>query len=623
MMNKYIRGLPVLILIAVILIFSGCSTRREDPIPKVENGVLDLCSWNMENVSTLSLDGNWEFYWNRLVTYDQLSLETPDLYADIPNTWNFYRFKGKYLPGTGNATYRLHVITKFNRNTILGLRFNTFSSAHRIYINENELTSAGVVASDAAKEKGAYLPQTVFFKIPEREFDILIHVSNYEHSRGGFWETAYIGSQKGVLDLQDMMLGKEMAFLGVLLMTSISCFVIYIFRRELTYLLYFSLLCLFMMILIDSLGQNMLSRIWKGIRLDTIIFIWYASIDAVLFFLILLVHTLYNSKLSKIVFRIYSVVIFIFVLVISVTKPLFYTRFARLSIIIMLLGVLLSILSVIVGIKNGIRDGWIHMSCLLIVGITYIHDVLYLSNRTSNSIGEMLYVGLFFGIFFQIILLIRKIKQFNSSLTSSELVYLQAQIKPHFLYNSINTIISISYYDVGRARELLQNFSNYLRRSFDFKEQNQYVPLKHEIELAQAYTEIEKGRFEERLEVNYEVQADLEIKVPILILQPIIENAIIHGVLPKPEGGWVNIFIKQKAKKLAFTVEDNGIGMKKNREDKQVKNKTNSGIGLNNIAKRLKRLYKSTLTIEDNPTGGTIVSWNIPITGKNQRGKYQ
>ncbi|MEN6326215.1 MAG: ATP-binding protein [Syntrophomonas sp.] len=196
---------------------------------------------------------------------------------------------------------------------------------------------------------------------------------------------------------------------------------------------------------------------------------------------------------------------------------------------------------------------------------------------------------------------------------ASELAFLQAQIKPHFLHNTINTVVSISRYDTEQARRLLINFSNYLRRSFDFKGLSQFVPLKNEIELVRDYLDIEKAQFEERLEVTFEVCDDKDIKVPILMLQPVVENALQHGVLPRREGGRIEVSVKRKENELIFTVKDNGVGMDGEKLKNVMADEFGNGVGLSNIDKRLKKLYGKGLLIYSSPGSGTEVSWSVPI----------
>jgi len=196
---------------------------------------------------------------------------------------------------------------------------------------------------------------------------------------------------------------------------------------------------------------------------------------------------------------------------------------------------------------------------------------------------------------------------------AGEIAFLRAQIKPHFLYNALNTFIAISRYDMDQARELLMDFSEYLRKSFDFKGLNQFTLLKDEVALAKAYLAIEHARFEDRLQVNFELPGNLEANVPACILQPVVENAVIHGILPRPVGGRIEIKIVQEDGLVKFSVRDNGVGMSGPKLEEIMHTDKTSGIGLANISQRLKTLYNRKLRVQSRAGEGTEVSWEIPI----------
>jgi len=207
-----------------------------------------------------------------------------------------------------------------------------------------------------------------------------------------------------------------------------------------------------------------------------------------------------------------------------------------------------------------------------------------------------------------------QLKQSVDKVRASELAFLQAQIKPHFLYNALNTFVSISLYDMDKARNLITEFGNYLRRSFDFKDLSQLAPLKNELEIVRAYLEIEKARFEERIEVAYDLPPDdLEVRVPILMLQPIVENAVVHGILPKDEGGRIEICIKRDEMALYFKVKDNGVGIEPEKKYNIFEHEFGSGVGLSNIDGRLRKLYGTGLQINSILDMGTEITWCVLI----------
>jgi sensor histidine kinase YesM len=209
-------------------------------------------------------------------------------------------------------------------------------------------------------------------------------------------------------------------------------------------------------------------------------------------------------------------------------------------------------------------------------------------------------------------------KNYYEKLEASELAFLQAQIKPHFIFNTMNTLIAISYEDIDKTRMLMGKFSQYLRNSFDFSGTNQYVSFEKEMDYVKAFVEIEKARFEERLSIDFDIDEDIHTQVPILVLQPIIENAIVHGILPGTNSGHITISVKKQKDDIVFCVQDNGVGFDIRQLEKTPQNKQTYGIGLYNIDRRLKKMTKDGLQIKSEIGIGTKVCWHIPM-GKRRK----
>lgn len=603
----------MILIIIFMLLFTGCANNYSNSTIKASNGILDLTKWDMNKQSIIQLNGEWEFYWNKLIEQKDLYKDKPDIIAEVPNTWEKYSVNGKSFLSEGYATYRLHVKTKLSKDVMLGLRINTFSSAYKLFINSKLIASNGKVATNAAEEVGQYRPTAIFFNVPSEDFDIIIQVSNFHYSKGGFWQEISIGSANKVLDLQDFLMGKETFIIGILIILFLFYLIVYLLRKELKYSLYFALMCITLAVTLDMVGQFILLRIFPEISLKYVVFIWYSSTAWTLFFLILFVHELFKTKFSEIIIRLYFTGVVLSQLIYILTPVNFYTRFGELNNIIDIVGVISTVLIVAIGIIKGHKDGWLNIASIIFVAITFIHDVLYRTNKISSSIGELIFLGIFLFIFLQMVIQAQRIKQIDENKTSAELSFLQAQIKPHFLYNTLNTVISISRYDMDKARELLYDFSNYLRRSFDFKDLSQFVSLKNEIELSKAYIEIEKARFEERIGVTFNLPEDIDFKVPKLVLQPIIENAVIHGILPKLGDGKIDISISREGKRIIFSVKDNGVGMNIIKHNLIFKEGSEYGVGLSNIDFRLRKLYGKGLVISSRPDAGTEVTWCFHI----------
>lgn len=165
----------------------------------------------------------------------------------------------------------------------------------------------------------------------------------------------------------------------------------------------------------------------------------------------------------------------------------------------------------------------------------------------------------------------------------AELRALRAQINPHFLYNSLNSISALTSIDPGRARDMCIQLSEFLRNTLGMSEQSS-IPLRQELELVRTYLAIERVRFGKRLAVGEQIPEQCEADaVPPLILQPLVENAIVHGIANVVENGFLKLTAEHADGKLRLIVE--------NSYDPDSKRSRQAGFGLDSIRKRLNVLY--------------------------------
>jgi two-component system sensor histidine kinase ChiS len=207
-----------------------------------------------------------------------------------------------------------------------------------------------------------------------------------------------------------------------------------------------------------------------------------------------------------------------------------------------------------------------------------------------------------------------ELKKAAEQVIITELRFLQAQIKPHFLYNALNSIITLCRLNPEKAGEVLLELSTYLRRSFDFKSTAKFVPLGQELELVTAYLAIEQVRFIGKLNVVYDIDREINLNIPPLMLQPIVENAVRHGLTTQAEGGTVWISVKDLTDYVLVVVEDDGVGIAaaKLTDIFSQKDTDGSGVGLVNIYKRMDALYGYGPVIKSEVGKGTQITLKIP-----------
>jgi signal transduction histidine kinase len=199
---------------------------------------------------------------------------------------------------------------------------------------------------------------------------------------------------------------------------------------------------------------------------------------------------------------------------------------------------------------------------------------------------------------------------------ANEMAFLRSQIKPHFLYNAFGTIMSLCYTDGARAGQLLGTFSRYLRIIFHLDNTEETVELSKEIELIQAYVDIEKARFGERVQVEFDIDQDLSgCSVMPLTIEPLVENAIRHGISQKLSGGTVKLSIRKDGSFVRVVVEDDGVGM----TPEQIRGildtgQQEQGVGFRNITRRVAHMTGRKPLVESQLGLGTKVTIWLPLS---------
>lgn len=215
------------------------------------------------------------------------------------------------------------------------------------------------------------------------------------------------------------------------------------------------------------------------------------------------------------------------------------------------------------------------------------------SNRITYSL-QTLAVGL--SQIISTLMEVSKVEQMKEMANKAELKALQRQINPHFLFNALNAITSFIRIDPNKARELIINLASYLRYNLELN--SEFIDIKKELKQVKDYIEIEKARFGNKLNVVYDID-DVNIKIPSLTIQPLVENAIIHGILKDKGLGTVQIIVKEEGEKVKISIIDSGIGI----SEEAIKNVYTNAvpenkIGLYNVHLRIKLIYGEGLIIK-------------------------
>ncbi len=209
------------------------------------------------------------------------------------------------------------------------------------------------------------------------------------------------------------------------------------------------------------------------------------------------------------------------------------------------------------------------------------------------------------------ILKAKNAEKIEQELIQNRISIMLSQIQPHFLYNSLTAISRLCDKDPKKAKQAIIEFSTYLRGNLNSLKEKDVIPFEKELEHVKTYLSLEKMRFEDELNIVYDIEI-MDFFVPSLTIQPVVENAVKHGVGKKEDGGTVKITTREDDTEYIIVIEDDGIGFDVNEK----KNDGKTHVGIENVRIRLKAQCNGSLDIKSNKGIGTIATISIPKGGE-------
>ncbi|MEG1239758.1 MAG: histidine kinase [Oscillospiraceae bacterium] len=239
-----------------------------------------------------------------------------------------------------------------------------------------------------------------------------------------------------------------------------------------------------------------------------------------------------------------------------------------------------------------------HAVTCMVIGIFLSHHILE-SRMTLYELNEQLDA--------RNLNLDKQLQEKDQQLTQSRISILLSQIQPHFLYNTLTVICGLCDENPKEAKKMTAEFADYLRHNLDTLNQGTPVPFEDELRHTKVYLHIEKKRFEQKLHIVYDIQCS-NFRIPALTMQPLVENAVKHGVTKKRGGGTVTIATRERDDCYEITITDDGVGF----DPEKPLSEIDTHIGIENVRDRLWSLCEGTLTIESNVGAGTVAIISLP-----------
>ncbi len=599
-------------------------------VHKAAEGRLDLSDWDLKKAGIVNLNGEWEFYPGSLLSPGETA-HAPGRFMEVPGSWGKKQLFSK--PARGCGTYRLSVKLP-DKSGNLFLKVQNIRMAHRIYINGNLMKESG----NPAPHKGGFeaLNTSYMLEVGSGDtLDIVIQVSSYHYYDGGIIRPLLLGDENSMKQKVMLDFGSDLA--GLFLFFTFGIFHLHLYRmrdREISYL-YSGIYLVLLAFTIITTGEKIFMRFLEGLPFDTAYKFQDFVSTAGFPFLILFIRSVEPRVANrKLLLAGISPVLLYIILILSSPLP-FHSAFKdEITIYQNSCMVLLVIRLFYIMIKNKDRTLPLNEFACIVSGFVFITLIQldtgfnYLDITYINVIGKVSSLGFLLSLNIllarrftnklkEVQALSEELKQSNEVKNEyiSRMSLLQVQLKPHFLYNTLNNIIALCYEDAEKAADLVYLLSTYLRNVFQTDQADPWIPVVKELELIDAYIKIEKLRFGDRLKFKTNIDSVIyaeQIIIPALLIQPLVENAIQHGIFNKQGGGTVRLSVMEGDYFLKIMVEDDGTGMSDDQVYQLLNEDTGPGAGIKIIRKRIEAIPKASFTIDSEMEKGTRCILYLP-----------
>lgn len=604
--------------------FFGNLSLKSDNLTPV-NAVFDCTNARpFQKHSRYYLEGEWEFYYRQFIESDPQGEPKLSEMLEVPSSWAGNPLYDSPYESGGYASYRAY-IQGFSYKDPVTIYIPNIASAYRIYLDGQLVTESGTLSKSATDTWSTPSSSKQKILLTPEEHEIVIEISSESYS--GLYLAPIIADHSYTQNYTYSFLGIRYAFIGIVIYAAIILFILGFLSK----VRYFSgwlpvlFLCLAFRMMISTEGYAISQPWFFNLSYEKMTLLMFAST-----FIIKLVSLIYlqdelRLKLSKEFTAFLSAAFLLVVVGVSFLPTSVYNNYY--FVVLQLISTLAD-LYVINRLCQELAKGDPYAGRLcfaylfIFAGITV--DALYTNGMMPFLCSSFMPVCLsLFALQLTIIHADKAAKLFQRAREARELerevekanmAVMISQIQPHFLYNALNTIKSLIRRDPKKAEQAVIDFSYYLRGNMDSLTHTEPIPFETELAHVKYYCDIELLRFSDKLKIEYDIQ-EKKFCVPTLSIQPIVENAIKHGVTKKPEGGTVRISTASDDKDYIVTVKDDGVGFDPSTIEED---DGRSHVGIQNIRYRFENMMHATVSIESEKGVGTCVIIRIPKNSATQ-----
>ena len=605
-----------LIVLAAIFFLSNISPMKLHSGDKhAVAGVIDLSDIDFREEAAVRLDGEWEYYPGVYVGPGDFENHHPARYRSLPE-------ENGNIEKAKKGTYRLFIKISRTQNN-LALSVPQIFSDYHIIVNQKAIESNGFFTG-----RDSVYPRTML-KIVEANthvLEIIIYIRNDGYALPGIDGRFEIGNPNYLESISKLRFAFDLAFTVLPFFIAFYFMVLFFYDKQLKKYLFFSLLCLAFTMRMLMINEVVLLQLIPDIPFNVGFTLKSISVPAIFAGAVRIANEYSEKYISPIISRLSYILCLIYSIALIVLPYTITSHLTNYFLLLMLVCTIIVCVQMFICAISYTKNAIPAYAGFWILTICLFHDSLAYQRIISGA--HVLGYGFFAYIAIYTCLLAKSytesyhhIRRLSGGLRraldraeSTEAAYLNSQIKPHFLYNTLNTIAEYCTTDPKLAEHLIIVLSRYLRGTIDYGTGSSTVPLEKEIAHARGYIEIISARFPE-IDFSVSVPDDLPPAViPPMILQPLIENCVNHGIRKREGSGCVDITFSHEGNYVVVHVADDGAGITDERLNTILNYPDDTGrIGLYNVDHRLRREFGEGIGISTEVGVGTEMTFRLPI----------
>lgn len=458
-------------IIFLFVIVTSVTEGANGDIPTVRNGVLDLREQSIDWHCLAKLDGEWEFYWDLYVyPQDFLSHDAPlpDTIVSVPSYWTAYTLNGKELPGQGKGTYRMKLLLPKGFRNKLTFDIPSFDAAFKMYMDGKIVAQAGKTGTSSLNSEAAYKPGIIDYTPVKDSIEIIIHLSNYQHRRGGIWRSIQMGNHDKIHRLTNQKTLVGQVSQGIVFAFALLFFIFFLLMKEDKTLLWFSLSMAGIFFRFIATGNYPIQLV-SQINWNWLIRMEYMGTFAAFIFGMWYFKAIFKSRAFNLFTQTNTTLTLAAVVLILFTKPGIFTYtmlyFQPMVIVFLLLVILVTFFRVFTEMPG--RMGYFAASLVLIVAI--LNDIFIANSKSAISQEYLSQFAMLAFVFIQAVLLIKKwVSAYHETkILHAEIAHINLNLES--IVEKRTAQLEEQNLKISRQNEKIEEQNKSLQDSLDFK----------------------------------------------------------------------------------------------------------------------------------------------------------